>query len=43
MISRLNRLLAEFLPEKYRDEIVGDLVEQSVSNAGFGHRCSSES
>jgi len=32
MTSRINRLLAEFLPEKYRDEIVGDLVEHCVSN-----------
>lgn len=31
MISRTNRALAEFLPDKYRDEIVGDLVEQALS------------
>ena len=31
MISRVNRALSEFLPEKYRDEIVGDMIEQSLS------------
>ena len=31
MISRINQVLAGFLPDRYRDEIVGDLIEQSLS------------
>lgn len=31
MIPRVNLFLSEFLPEKYRDEIMGDLIEQSLS------------
>ena len=31
MTSRTSRLLVELLPEKYRDDIAGDLIEQSVS------------
>ena len=31
MMSRVNAVLSEFLPARYRDEIVGDLIEQSLS------------
>ena len=31
MISPLNRALIELLPDRYREEIVGDLIEQSLS------------
>jgi hypothetical protein len=31
MTSRTSRVLVGLLPEKYRDEIAGDLIEQSVS------------
>jgi hypothetical protein len=33
MITSITRLLGEFLPEKYRDDIIGDLVEQSLPPA----------
>jgi hypothetical protein len=31
MMSPVNRVIAEFLPDRYREEIVGDLIEQSMS------------
>ena len=33
MISRTSRILIGLLPDKYRDDIAGDLIEQSVSTA----------